>query len=180
MLMRRLWETAFTAGLMAGAVVPASAQPAPAQGEDKPILHMQCNIGSFKMLPTEGTYDISFTGTVLIDNMDGTITPEGKLRLEYNEHDKKAYFGTGKLTLKGKWKSLQWFGRDMTCRLEGHTMLRLYGEFDKDLNTGFFWYGDGAKPDKFVWRSPGYTIFCPKYTGAVGKAEPRFRPHGGH
>lgn len=139
----------FVAPALLAAVVllPVTAR---AQQQEYGTIFFKCNVGSFKLLgvnnlPAEGKVQISFTGTLLVnlftaDNPKITVT--GNIRREYNDpaHLQQAFHGTGSMVMDGKFTSIQWFGRDMTASWNGFGIARLVGEFDKDYNTGKYWY----------------------------------------
>lgn len=162
MNLRFLW---IGAGLAAS--VAAFAQPAtPEQrgtvtlSPDYGTLHLETKLGSFKLLDGVGRAEISFTGTMLLNQADGKVEISGKLRKEYEGHNRVVYFGTGKVIVTGKWRGIQWFGRDMKAVWYGAGAARLAGEFDRDLNTGKFWYDDPKK--KQDWSATGtFTITLP-------------------
>jgi hypothetical protein len=137
------------------------------------VLNLTCNIGSFKISNADGTIDLTFRGTVLVSHASGQVLASGSLKEEYKGHDRTAYFGTGKLIIKGKVVGVQWFGQDLTAHLVGTGMVRTYGEYDKDLNTGFYWYGDAVQKKKTWIR--GYTLFYPQPDTTEQKA-PILRP----
>lgn len=157
--------------LWIGAALAASAlamgQPAtPAQrgtvqpSADYGTLHLQTKLGSFKLLDGQGRVEISFTGTMLLNKADGKVEISGKLRKEFEGNGRVVYSGTGKVVVTGKWRGIQWFGRDMTAVWYGAGAARLAGEFDKDLNTGKFWYDDPTKKED--WSATGtFTITLP-------------------
>jgi hypothetical protein len=129
-----------------------------AQKERYGTMYLTTKVGSFKILgvaqkPAEGHLEISFTGTLLV-NGTPKITPSGNLRVEFNKPERKqiAYHGTGKLVIDGKYDAIQWFGRDMNATWTGFGIVRLVGEFDKDLNTGQYWYSDNPN-DKRSWTA---------------------------
>src|SRR5690349_1504598 len=68
----------------------------------------ETNVGSFKILPRgdvlpSGDLKLSFTGSVLISELNGTATPEGNVRREYQnkERGREVWFGSGSLIIKG-------------------------------------------------------------------------------
>lgn len=135
-------------------------------------LYLTTKVGSFKILPRgdalpNGTLIMSFTGSTLISELHGTVTPQGNIRREYNERkrNKQVWFGTGKLIIKGDFASVQWFGRDLTAEFHGNGLFRLYGEFDKELNTGWYWYD---KATKKYWGNYGTTVVVPEQNAAGG------------
>lgn len=132
------------------AAVLSAPQMASAQRQDYGTIFFKSNVGSFKFLgvnnlPAEGRVQISFTGTLLVDSFSGTepkVTTSGAIRREYNDpkHLQQAFHGTGTVIVDGKFTALQWFGRDMTAQWHGFGIARLVGEFDKNLDTGKYWY----------------------------------------
>lgn len=126
----------------------------------------ETNVGSFKILQKgpvfpSGDLTMSFTGSVLISELQGTVTPVGNVRREYNNPAKgrQVWFGTGKLNVKGSFRAVQWFGRDLKARFNGDGYIRLYGEFDKKLETGFYWFNPAEK--KF-WGNYGVGVEVPE------------------
>jgi hypothetical protein len=118
------------------------------------IMHMHTKIGSFKLINGTGRADISFTGTMLISGYKGdAMIVTGDLRKEYDAHGRITYFGKGRIIFSGTWRGIQWFGRDMQTVWYGNGVARIRGEFDKDLNTGEYWYEDISK--KGYWQTQG-------------------------
>jgi hypothetical protein len=140
-------------------------------------IYFETQIGSFKLLNCKGELNFKFQGTVLISGMDGTITPTGSLKREYTNEGQKgitkatqriAYFGTGALVLKGKWRGVQWFGTGMSGSFAGNGIMRMSGEFDKNMNTGHYWYK--SDPTKQIWYNSGIERTIPPNAGRnVGK-----------
>lgn len=124
-------------------------------------------VGSFKILSVNdknkarGTLTMSFNGSVLIVGLEGTVTPGGGVREEYNDpkHERQCFFGKGTLSITGKWRAIQFFGRDFSGRWNGFGVARLYGEFDDKLETGTYTIqGFDSEP----WGSGGRTIILPR------------------
>ena len=151
---------------------------APLPKPDYDEFNLTTKIGSFKMLefnddkPPEGHFEMSFTGTVLIDTSEAVANPrglkttvhtEGNVKKEVSYHGRDVYFGTGKIVVDGGWHALQWFGRDMVGKFLGCGVFRLNGEFDKNLDTGSYWYKNLKKQD---WGTGGMQPTVPesKYT----------------
>jgi hypothetical protein len=119
-------------------------------------LHFQTAIGSFKTISSFGKIVMDFKGSVMLSSykastpgMFGTSVQgqdlpkiEGDVKLQFEGHNRLVYFGSGRLTIDGAWRAIQWFGRDLKATWTGAGMIRLVGEFDKDLNTGTFTYDD--------------------------------------
>jgi hypothetical protein len=144
---------------------------------DKPYqtMNMQANLGSFKLINGEGQIVFRFSGTVMLNGYEGTAPKiEGNIKRELERFGRQVYFGTGTMTLEGKWRGIQWFGRDLTYfRWHGHGIARLVGEFDKDQNIGQYWYSDRTN-DKKYWYAQSITVTLPEQTfGAT--AQPRAR-----
>lgn len=156
--------------LLAGIVLSgvAGAQQAQPEPVGADTFYLQTKVGSFKLLgagdnvPT-GHFEINFTGTILLSGVNGKLTVEGKLHKEYEntKRQKVVYFGTGKVVVDGKLASAQWFGRDMTAMLKGFGVFRMYGEFDKNLDTGEFWYGNEPNK-KQPWGTGGREVLVPQ------------------
>ena len=176
--------TKLTGAKPAGTTPAAAAKTAPGTGAFKmdlpPVppgsgITFESKVGSLKILgsdtvPVEGTLDINFTGTVLISQMDPTsnVTTSGSVRKEYTTKDgsKILYFGSGKLHLVGKMRAFQFFGRDLSGHYDGYGIFRFYGEFDKNLDTGNYWYdNDPHRP----WGTGGMQIPVPN-PGTTGES----------
>lgn len=128
--------------------------------QEKPTtLYLTANVGSFKMVDGQGTVTISFSGTLLIVGLDGTATPSGNLKLEYEARNRKAYFGRGSIVIKGRFRGIQWFGRDLNAKWTGLGLIRIMGEFDDQLKVGEFWYEGDVKRDS--WLTGGRTLYLP-------------------
>jgi len=158
------------AALVLAQQVPNSTPPAPPKNPDRVgVLHLTTNLGSFKILSpgdvdAEGTVDMSFKGTVLISGIDGTVTPSATLTREYydTKHNKQTFFGTGHLLIAGKFRSIEWLGQDLNAVYTGRGIVRLYGDFDKNLNTGFYWFGNDTA-NKAYWSNFGTEVVNPPY-----------------
>lgn len=146
-------------------------------------LNFMANVGSFKALgsekdPVQGTLEMTFTGTVLVSGLfqGSTVNVSGSVRKEYEtkDHSKQVYFGTGRLVLSGKARAVQFFGRDMKARFYGMAIFRLYGEFDKNLDTGSYWFDGG---EKVAWGTGGMPVVVPNAQAQPTKA--RVRINGG-
>jgi hypothetical protein len=147
-------------------------------------MNLTTRVGSFKLLgsetvPVTGALVLNFSGTVLVSGASPgtTVTLGGNVRREYETADKtkQVYFGTGKITLVGTVRAVQFFGRDLTARFDGVGIFRLFGEFDKKLDTGFYWF-DG-QTQKLPWGTSGATIVSPNPQYSAPK--PRVRIDSG-
>lgn len=135
------------------------------QGE----IHFQTKLGSFKIIavdkePVTGTLTMNFSGSLLIS---GATTPpviKGNVIQEYNnkEFNKVGYHGTGSVSVTGPLRSIEWFGSDMDGVFKGRAQVRLYGDFDKNLQTGTYWLTD---PKQIInWSANAVlTIYIPAY-----------------
>ncbi|MHB8636474.1 MAG: hypothetical protein ACYC96_08375 [Fimbriimonadaceae bacterium] len=184
-----------TASILGGigigiAVLFFARHPARAQGMVRPagngVFHFTTNIGSFKLLGIEdqgvsGHFEMTANGTVLVTGVDKLPTVTGTLRLEksFPKWKKYCYHGRGKLTLDGAWRSVQWFGTDLVGNFDGRGKFRLVGEFDKNLNTGWYWTTDPK--DKKYWPANAVIEYLvPGYAPEVAtpKAIPTPAPGG--
>lgn len=171
-MMSRAFLTSLVAVAVAGFTVAQQPKPAPANAAAaKPaipatatallppsqpgdLLHIKTNVGSFKMLPKgkdlpAGRLEFSFTGTVLFTGIQpgSFFQVTGNVREEYrnDKHQKRVFFGTGKIIAVGKWANCQWFGRKLDLTFKGSTIMRLIGEYDRQLSTGEYWIDNGQK-----------------------------------
>ncbi|MCC6404616.1 MAG: hypothetical protein IT207_11470 [Fimbriimonadaceae bacterium] len=106
------------------------------------VLHMQTHLGSFRLIDGRGRVEFTFEGTVLISKLKGTWKLDGAARKEYEGHDRLVLNGRGKMTVTGEWRAIQWFGTNMKGVWYGFGTARLQGEFDRNLNTGTYWFED--------------------------------------
>ena len=133
------------------------------------VLTLQTRIGSFKLIDGQGSVSFSFEGTVLLANVEGDVKIEGAVKKEFDDPKlkRKTYFGKGKITIVGKWRGIQWFGGNMRDTIKGKSIVRMVGEFDKNLDTGFYWYGNEVA-ERTPWFTSGMTITVPQ--------DPRMNP----
>lgn len=156
----------------ASLVVPAfarqgGAKPAPQGKVETGVVDFWTKVGSFKIVSpssevkARGSLTMTFSGTVLIVGLEGTAVPSGGIRQEYksDKQARQAYFGKGSLTVNGKWRAIQFFGRDFKGHWDGMGIMRLYGEFDDKLETGTYRIegGDGDE----AWGNGGRQIILP-------------------
>lgn len=166
--------------------------PAAAERGNRPndigVLHLQTRLGSFKLLDGRGRLEIAFTGTVLISGLrpeedaqrrakyrgisplDGSLQVTGNVRREWAGHNRQVFYGTGRIVLNGQFRGVQWFGRDMQARWIGDGISRLYGEFDQNLQTGWYWYDNIERA--VPWGAVGMQAVLPEPTFG-GTAEPQ-------
>lgn len=150
---------------LAGAIAAASVLCLSAQAEENlKNLNFETHVGSFKAMgadhPAHGLMQISFTGTVLISGLNGTVSMQGNIKKEYEnaQHKKQVYHGSGKMTVSGEFQGIQFFGRDLKGTFTGLAIFRMYGEFDKNLETGSYWYDGGEHKD---WGTGGMQVTVP-------------------
>ena len=147
--------------------------------------HFTTNIGSFKLLGSDeqdvhGHLEVTAKGTILVSGVEKAPTATGTLKLEkaYPSMKKYVFHGQGTLKLDGTWRSVQWFGTDLTGYFNGRGKFRLVGEFDKDLNTGWYWTTNPAK--KQYWPANSVVEYLvPGFSSEVGLPKPIPQPTGG-
>lgn len=160
-----------TLGSIAVAQTP-SVNWKPKAGDPVDTIFMETNLGSFRLINGKGRVEFSFTGTVLVSGLKGTVTPTGNVRKEYDKNGRVAYFGTGKMVVDGEWRAVQWFGRNMKGTWWGAGIVRMYGEFDSKLDTGLYWFA--SDPEKKYWSPYGTErVFPLPKTGRDAKPIPR-------
>jgi hypothetical protein len=161
---------AVSAGVLVYAQVPVKYVPPDylhmKVSNERDDVWLTTKVGSFKILPRgdvnpSGTLTMSFVGSVLISELKGTVVPEGNVRKEYDNiaKGKQVWFGTGKLTIDGSFGAVQWFGRDLNAKFSGNGYMRLYGEFDKNLQTGYYWFDPTSKK---YWGNYGTSFGVPE------------------
>ncbi len=172
-------RTLFLASLLVCSAVAAAQNPSQDQNID--TVHLTTKLGSFKLFNGSGHIHIDFKGTVLVTFLQGTITTSGNVKKEYpvpqagpaatrDGGNRQAFHGDGAIDIncgpKGGFKSIQWFGRDMTCVWTGAGGFRLFGEYDKNLDTGYMWYGNN-EATKERWPIGGGDLLLPKFGKVV-------------
>lgn len=129
------------------------------------IIHLQTRLGSFKIIDGQGRAEFDFKGTILVNKIEGRLSVTGAVRKEYEKHDRQIWTGSGRVVILGKWRGLQWFGKDLKGYWYGGGMIRLSGEFDREQRTGEYWYED---PGKIFYWPGGSTIDVPVPEVRVG------------
>ena len=162
-------------------ITPGIAQAPEATGEAV----LKTNIGAFKITsPGDkkafGKIQMTFKGSILIIGYEGTtpIVASGALRVEYQDAKRQRieYFGNGTITLDGKFRAIQWFGRNLTLNWNGMGICRAYGEFDKDGNTGTI----DIKGEKTrYWGSGGTTFTVPARNANIEAPKVNIKKSGG-
>jgi hypothetical protein len=162
--MMRLLPACATAAFFALPFV-ATAQVPARPGSD--TLYMSTSVGAFKILPggsdtTRGTLDVEFEGTMMVSGLAGSVTPGAGVKMEYQrkDHNRKVFFGKGHIRVAGDFRAIQFFGRNLKGTYKGVGIARLYGEFDKKMETGYYWYASDPST-KTDWGSYGRTVVVP-------------------
>lgn len=169
---------------VSGLVLAQGGAPAKPAATNKPIdptygeLHLQTNIGSFKLIDGVGRVEISFTGSMLVSRLKGKVTPSAGIRKEYDSKDKQVYHGSGSIVIDGEFRGIQWFGTNMKGIWRGRGVARITGEFDQNLETGYYWYAKDPSR-RIPWSMYGMTIMNPEQmVGGTGVPVER-KPGGG-
>lgn len=162
----------FLLALMSYAQPATAAQKGRFDDKTYSTMHLHTKIGSARFIDGVGRLELSFTGTLLISGYKGDAAAvSGNVRKEYDEKGRTVYFGTGKVVFSGNWRGIQWFGRDFKAVWYGTGIVRIRGEFDKDLNTGEYWFNDPN--DKQYWATQGtQDVRNPAWQGAGQVAPP--------
>ena len=159
--------------------VPSLAQAPPQVGQ----VAMNTKIGSFKITSpgdqlAYGKIKMTFRGSCLIVGYDGKIplVASPSLHVEYKDDKRQRieYHGTGSITLEGRFRAIEWFGRDLNMDWSGLGICRVYGEFDKDGNTGT--YTIKNKKTQY-WGSGGMQFVLPPRD--VSDIAPKVKINGG-
>lgn len=157
-------------------------------GKPFSTLYFQTNIGSFRLIgsqgfdtakrsPAEGRVEMVFSGTVLINDLNGKVTTTGNIRKEFDKNGRVAYFGKGRMVIEGQFWAVQFFGTNLDARWTGWGIARLYGEFDDKLNTGFYWFSN--VPKKQYWSPYGSQFNVPNTLAEQNSSLPKERKQGG-
>ena len=145
-------------------------------------VYLTTKIGSFKLLDGVGRVEMNFTGTMLVSQLKGTVTTSGNLKKEYSSKSKEAWHGTGKIIVDGEFRAIQWFGTSLSGKWRGRGTARIYGEFDTNLETGYYWYSSDPSR-KIPWSMYGMTLYLPEMqsggTGQPVERKPSGKPGGG-
>jgi hypothetical protein len=134
-------------------------------------IHLQSNLGSFKTRSkepngkAEGRFDIQYSGSLLVSGLEGNIQVGEGLVKEFDDMGRQVYHGTGRIVVEGKWRALQWFGSGMSATWYGSGLINVIGEFDQNLQTGYYWYDDPEK--KGMWPSVMMTYAVPELPSGV-------------
>ncbi|MBS1706545.1 MAG: hypothetical protein JST40_11780 [Armatimonadetes bacterium] len=124
-------------------------------------LHFTSQVGSFKTIDCEGHFRVNFAGTLLLNvGKTAAVNVTGNVRVELDAHGRTVYFGRGTADVKGKWRGIQFFGKDIEAVFWGRGIFQLVAEFFKDpktgdLVTGQYWQDD--LNNKEYWFATGIT-----------------------
>ena len=172
---------ALCAFLLAQGTKPTTKAAVPADPNTGEI-NFTTHIGSFKLLDGVGRVEMNFTGTMLVSQLKGTVTTSGNIKKEYTSKTKEAWHGTGKIIIDGQFLAVQWFGTNLAGKWRGRGTARVYGEFDTNLETGYYWYSNDPSR-KIPWSMYGMTVYLPEMqTGGTGQPverKPSGKPGGG-
>jgi len=155
--------------ILAGSVAQTSAVP------KSGVMKLWSKVGSF-VLEGEGAVEITFTGTLLVSKHSGPpVIITGKVRKEFNDFGRQAWFGSGKAVIKGSWRRLQWFGKNMNAVWRGRGMAMVFGEYDAKQDTGFTQVDDQPA---YPWLTTGRAFYVPKqltpgYDASKDKPNPK-------
>lgn len=140
-------------------------EPIPSPDQVNPgTMLLKTQLGSFQ-LEGEGTVEMTFRGTLLIERLDGAVTVVGQnkpddIRLEFEGYDRKVWFGRGKAVIRGKFRRLQWFGGDLDAVWRGKGLAYVFGEYDPVTKSSGV-----CKVDDLPWRpwfTTGQQFWVPK------------------
>jgi len=166
---------------IAGAIVLAQSQ-LPDKGTataEKPTerIDFESKLGSFKLIDGTGHVEFSFTGTVMLNGVEGPLKVSPGLRKEFDDMGRVAYFGTGSISLDGKFRGIQCFGKNLKGWWNGNGVGRLYGEFDENLKTGTYKFAKQSRAE--FWSPYGTTFSLPPFQMGTADVNPVERKSGG-
>lgn len=137
-----------------------SAKPMVAS-EEYGMLHLRAREGSFRMFEGEGRVVIDSSGTVLISGLVGQVKKSDDIRLQYQNDERQVYFGHGKIEVQGRFRAIQWSGKNLVASWCGKGVLRFLGEYDGLSTKEVYWYDDSPKQSS--WRTMhSYGVRLPK------------------
>ena len=120
-------------------------------------MHLWSKVGSFTLEGT-GHVEMTFTGTLLLNNFKGQASVTGGVRKEFEGMGRRAWFGTGKAVLDGNFRRVLWFGKNVDCVWTGKGNAMVYGEYDQKQETGFV---QVDKEPTWPWLTTGRQFFVP-------------------
>jgi hypothetical protein len=163
--------------------------PPPTARPEYGTFFLNTNVGTFKIkspgdqqrgnkwefVKAEGTVTMNFTGTVLISGLEGNVNPGAGVRKEkeLKDFDKVLYNGTGRMQISGKFRSIQFFGRNLRMTFNGMGAIFISGEFDRNLSTGEYWFAEN--PQRMPLMSGGMTLMNPPARAVNQRPVPRVR-----
>ncbi len=142
------------------------AQGAAATPPEQGHLDFESHLGAFKIFNANGSIHFSFKGTVLLRGYKGDLKYSSGIKQEYppagqDGHGRISLFGSGTLSFKGHWDAMQWLGKDLVGHWDGTGGYRLYGDYDRNLETGYFWM-DGDQAHRIPWPTQSTTFILPQ------------------
>lgn len=124
-------------------------------------LHLRAREGSFRIFEGEGRVVIDSSGTVLISGLVGQVKKSADIRLQYQNDERQVYFGRGKIEIEGKFRAIQWSGKDLVASWHGKGSLRFLGDYDGRSIKEVYWYDNSLQ--QFPWRTMhSYGVRLPK------------------
>jgi hypothetical protein len=125
------------------------------------ILYLRAKEGGFRMFEGEGKVEITSLGTVLVTGLRGRVMKSDDIRLQYKDPLRQVYFGRGRLVVQGKFRALQWAGKDLRATWQGKGRMRFVGEYHERDRKGEYWYS--SFPHRMPWRTMhSYDIKLPR------------------
>jgi len=139
-------------------------------------LHLEAPLGSFRFIDCEGRLEVTFRGSLLISQLEGTVTHTPGIKKEVTRDKRQVFFGQGTMVVTGKSRAIQWFGTGMKAVFFGHGLVRVTGEFDRSLNPGRYWFEDPSEAKKRYWfPNSAMTITVPEQIFGKSQSAPRRR-----
>jgi hypothetical protein len=173
-----LFGLAAVAGLIAVAQDNEEAAPEVNPETDYGTINLATTLGSFRAIDGEGEIEGSFEGTVLFSRVDGDLEVTGEVRKEYENEElqRVLYTGNGSFRVDGSWRGIQWFGKNMRATMFGKGVIRVDGEYDRNLETGWYWFDDQTD-DRRPWPAEGtIDLRVPEIRpGGLGNVTPQRR-----
>lgn len=173
-----LFGLAAVAALIAVAQDNEEATPAVEPEKEYGTINLATTLGSFRAIDGEGDLEAQFEGTVLFSRVEGDLEVTGDVRKEYEneELNRVVYTGEGSFRIDGSWRGIQWFGKNMRATWEGNGVVRVDGEYDRNLETGWYWFDDNIE-DRRPWPAEGtIDLRVPEIRpGGLGNVTPQRR-----
>lgn len=158
------------------------------------VINLDSKLGAFKIKrynissPAEGRLELSFDGSLLISGykgkpfeptMKGLIIefPDPSVLPNFNRSniEKVVLHGKGSVVLDGSYMAVECFGRNIKARWNGRGVIHLFPEFDKNQETGYYWYK--TLKSKQPWPMPNIHLEIPgSQYNLPGIGQPQARP----